>query len=137
MYNPLFVYGSTGHGKTHLIQAIGNHIKTISPGKRVFYMTSEKFGQDSMNALQTQKMAIFKDKYRKYDVLIMDDIQFFSFRTTAGFDRSPIHHQRRTIETAHSHQASRHILVASGQRDVRVVPLSPHDGFDGVRNQIS
>ncbi len=78
MYNPLFIYGSTGHGKTHLIQAIGNHIKTVSPGKRVFYMTSEKFGQDCMNALQTTKMAVFKDKYRKYDVLIMDDIQFFS-----------------------------------------------------------
>lgn len=78
MYNPLFIYGSTGHGKTHLIQAIGNHIKTVSPNKRVFYMTSEKFGQDCMNALQTQKMSVFKDKYRKYDVLIMDDIQFFS-----------------------------------------------------------
>src|SRR3989338_6694931 len=78
MYNPLFIYGSTGHGKTHLIQAIGNHIKTASPGKRVYYMTSEQFGQDCMNALQNQKMNIFKEKYRKYDVLIVDDIQFFS-----------------------------------------------------------
>jgi chromosomal replication initiator protein len=78
MYNPLFIYGSTGHGKTHLIQAVGNHIKTVSPSKRIFYMTSEKFGQDCMNALQTQKMSVFKEKYRKYDVLIMDDIQFFS-----------------------------------------------------------
>ena len=78
MYNPLFIYGSTGHGKTHLIQAIGNHVKTVSPNKKVFYMTSERFGQDCMNALQTQKMNVFKEKYRKYDVLIMDDIQFFS-----------------------------------------------------------
>jgi len=78
MYNPLFVYGSTGHGKTHLIQAIGNHIKTVSPGKKVYYMTSEQFGQDCMNALQNQKMTVFKEKYRKYDVLIVDDIQFFS-----------------------------------------------------------
>ncbi len=78
MYNPLFIYGSTGHGKTHLIQAIGNHIKTVSPGKKVFYMTSEHFGRDFMNALQTQKIHIFKEKYRKYDVLIVDDIQFFS-----------------------------------------------------------
>ena len=77
-YNPLFIYGSTGHGKTHLIQAIGNYVKATSPGQKVFYMTSEKFGQDCMNALQTNKMASFKDKYRKYDVLIMDDIQFFS-----------------------------------------------------------
>lgn len=78
MYNPLYIYGSTGHGKTHLIQAIGNHIKDSSPGKRVYYMTSEQFGQDCMNALQNQKMSIFKEKYRKYDVLIVDDIQFFA-----------------------------------------------------------
>lgn len=78
MYNPLFIYGSTGHGKTHLIQAIGNHIKTSSPGKKVYYMTSEQFCQDCMNALQHGKMTVFKDKYRKYDVLIVDDIQFFS-----------------------------------------------------------
>jgi chromosomal replication initiator protein len=78
MYNPLFIYGSTGHGKTHLIQAIGNYIKTTSPGKKVYYMTSEQFGQDCMNALQHQKMSVFKEKYRKYDVLIVDDIQFFS-----------------------------------------------------------
>ena len=78
MYNPLFVYGSTGHGKTHLIQAVGNHIKTANPGKKVYYMTSERFGQDCMNALQNQKMNVFKEKYRKYDVLIVDDIQFFS-----------------------------------------------------------
>jgi chromosomal replication initiator protein len=76
-YNPLFVYGSTGHGKTHLIQAVGNHIKS-SGSKKVYYMTSEQFGQDCMNALQNQKMNIFKEKYRKYDVLIVDDIQFFS-----------------------------------------------------------
>jgi chromosomal replication initiator protein len=78
MYNPLFIYGSTGHGKTHLIQAIGNYIKTTSPSKKVYYMTSEQFGQDCMNALQHQKMTVFKEKYRKYDVLIVDDIQFFS-----------------------------------------------------------
>jgi len=78
MYNPLFIHGSTGHGKTHLIQAIGNHIRTTNPAKKVYYMTSEQFGQDCMNALQNQKMNIFKEKYRKYDVLIVDDIQFFS-----------------------------------------------------------
>ncbi|MEX2013572.1 MAG: chromosomal replication initiator protein DnaA [Parcubacteria group bacterium] len=78
MYNPLFIHGSTGHGKTHLIQAIGNHIKMTNPSKKVYYMTSEQFGQDCMNALQNQKMTVFKEKYRKYDVLIVDDIQFFS-----------------------------------------------------------
>ncbi len=78
MYNPLFIYGSTGHGKTHLIQAIGNHIKATSPGKKVYYLTSEQFGQEFVNALQHSKVHIFKEKYRKYDVLIVDDIQFFS-----------------------------------------------------------
>lgn len=77
VYNPLFVYGGTGHGKTHLIQAVGNHIKNLS-NKKVFYTTSEKFSQEYINALQLNKPNFFKEKYRKYDVLIMDDIQFFS-----------------------------------------------------------
>lgn len=77
VYNPLFIYGNTGHGKTHLIQAVGNYIKNTS-GRKVFYTTSEKFGQEYLNAIQTNKPNFFKEKYRKYDVLIMDDIQFFS-----------------------------------------------------------
>ncbi len=77
VYNPLFVYGGTGHGKTHLIQAVGNYIKSNS-AKKVFYTTSEKFAQEFINALQLNKPNFFKEKYRKYDVLIMDDIQFFS-----------------------------------------------------------
>lgn len=77
-YNPLFIYGSTGHGKTHLIQAIGNAIKATHPSKKIFYMTSEQFTAGFFQALQSNKMQNFKDRYRKYDVLIMDDIQFFS-----------------------------------------------------------
>ncbi len=77
VYNPLFIYGGTGHGKTHLIQAVGNHIKNTS-GRKVFYTTSEKFSQEYVNALTLNKPNFFKEKYRKYDVLIMDDIQFFS-----------------------------------------------------------
>lgn len=77
-YNPLYLYGGTGRGKTHLMQAIGNHIKANHPSKKVFYVTSEKFGVDYMNALQLGKANQFKEKYRKYDVLIMDDVQFFS-----------------------------------------------------------
>ncbi|MDQ3014452.1 MAG: chromosomal replication initiator protein DnaA [bacterium] len=76
-YNPLFIYGDTGRGKTHLIQAIGNHLKA-STAKKIYYLTSERFAQDYMSSLQNQKMSNFKEKYRKYDVLIMDDIQFFS-----------------------------------------------------------
>lgn len=78
VYNPLFIYGNTGHGKTHLIQAIGNHIKWNHDSKQVFYVTSEKFALDYINSVHNGKVNNFKEKYRKYDVLIMDDIQFFA-----------------------------------------------------------
>ena len=78
VYNPLFVYGSTGHGKTHLIQAVGNHIKNSAPNKKVYYLTSEKFAVDLMNSIQGGTANLFKEKYRKYDLLIVDDIQFFA-----------------------------------------------------------
>ncbi len=79
-YNPLFIYGATGHGKTHLIQAIGNQMKSTYPGKKVYYLTSEKFALDFFNAMQMgiDRINQFKEKYRRYDVLLMDDIQFFS-----------------------------------------------------------
>jgi chromosomal replication initiator protein len=77
-YNPLFIYGSTGHGKTHLVQAIGNHFKKTHTNKKVFYVTSEKFTVDYINAVRTGKANNFKDQYRQYDVLIMDDIQFIA-----------------------------------------------------------
>ncbi len=77
-YNPLFIYGPTGIGKTHMIQAIGNEIKKNNPDKKIFYLTSEKFAVDYINSLRVNKVNAFKEKYRKYDVLIMDDIQFLS-----------------------------------------------------------
>ncbi len=81
-YNPLFVYGETGRGKTHLIQAVGNHIKKLFPSKKVFYLTAERFGFEFMNALNSRTIPQFKEKYRGYDVLVMDDIQFFSKKGT-------------------------------------------------------
>src|SRR3989344_541182 len=78
VYNPLFLYGGTGHGKTHLIQAIGNHIKNTYQEKKVFYISADRFTTELVNAIQTQKISQLKDKYRKYDVFIMDDIQFLS-----------------------------------------------------------
>ena len=75
-YNPLFIYGKTGHGKTHLIQAVGNHLKRS--GKKVFYVTSERFTVDYFNSLQSGTANSFKDKYRQYDTLIMDDVQFLA-----------------------------------------------------------
>lgn len=75
-YNPFFVYGGTGLGKTHLIQAVGNSVKEKYPSKKVHYMTLEKFATDFVNSLQSNKANSFKEKYRKYDLLIIDDIQF-------------------------------------------------------------
>ncbi len=77
-YNPLFIYGETGRGKTHLIQAVGNHIKKEFPDKKIFYLTSERFGSEYFSSLQSNTAQRFKERYRKYDVIIMDDIQFFS-----------------------------------------------------------
>lgn len=75
-YNPFFIYGPTGLGKTHLIQAVGNSIKEKYPNKKVHYLTLEKFATDFINSLQNNKANSFKEKYRKYDLLIIDDIQF-------------------------------------------------------------
>src|SRR5581483_4557885 len=81
-YNPLLLYGPTGLGKTHLIQAIGNHFRAASPDRKVQYMTSEKFSMDYVSALQEDggKITEFKQKYRQYDLLIMDDVQFLAGR---------------------------------------------------------
>jgi len=78
VYNPLFIYGNTGHGKTHLTQAIGNYVKTNNKERKVFYLTSEKFAQEYINSLNNGKVNLFKEQYRKYDLLIIDDIQFFA-----------------------------------------------------------
>lgn len=77
-YNPFFIYGPTGLGKTHLIQAIGNAVKERFPGKNIHYIPLEKFAIDYVNALRNNKPNEFKQKYRQYDVLIMDDVQFIS-----------------------------------------------------------
>lgn len=77
-YNPLFFYGSSGLGKTHLIQAVGNEIKRLFPEKHILYVTAEKFMNDYTSSVQNNRTTSFRDKYRKFDVLIMDDIQFIS-----------------------------------------------------------
>ena len=77
-YNPLFVYGATGRGKTHLIQAVGNYFKKTHANKKVLYVTSERFAIDYINAVRAGRANSFKDQYRANDVLIMDDVQFIA-----------------------------------------------------------
>lgn len=79
IYNPLFIYGGVGLGKTHLIQAIGNKIKENHPKIKVRYITSEEFLNDYTSSIRTKNMSAFQEKYRKStDVLIIDDIQFLA-----------------------------------------------------------
>ncbi|VGO16969.1 Chromosomal replication initiator protein DnaA [Pontiella desulfatans] len=75
-YNPLFIYGGVGLGKTHLMQAIGNHIATKKPRAKICYTTCETFLNEYIDALQNNNVAAFRKKYRKIDMLMIDDIQF-------------------------------------------------------------
>ena len=77
-YNPLFIYGGVGLGKTHLMQAIGNEILEQNPAAKVVYLHSERFVADMVKALQLNAMAEFKRFYRSLDALLIDDIQFFA-----------------------------------------------------------
>ncbi len=78
IYNPLFIYGGVGLGKTHLIQSIGNEILRKDPNFKVKYITSERFTSELISSLQEQKINEFKEYYQKIDILIIDDIQFIS-----------------------------------------------------------
>jgi len=77
-YNPLLIYGGTGLGKTHLVQAIGHYIYENFPRKRVMYATSEKFTSDFINSISNGTIANFTSQYRNADILLIDDVQFFS-----------------------------------------------------------
>ena len=77
-YNPLFIHGGTGLGKTHIMQAIGNEIRRKKPDASVCYLTAERFLNEYVNALTSSTMQQFRERYRKIDVLLVDDIQFMS-----------------------------------------------------------
>ena len=81
-YNPLLLYGSTGLGKTHLMYAAGNYMRTHNPGMRVLYMRSEQFFNAMMRALTEKNMAQFKKQFQQVDALLIDDIQFFAGKNT-------------------------------------------------------
>ena len=76
-YNPLFIYGGTGLGKTHLLQAIGDYVGAHGNGLTARYVTSETFMNDFINSLRDKRIEGFKQRYRTYDVLLVDDVQFF------------------------------------------------------------
>ena len=105
LYNPLFIYGSVGIGKTHLVNAIGHRILERNPSAKIAYLSSEAFVNDLITSLRQDKMADFKNRFRKVDLLIVDDVQFL-----AGRERT----QEEFFHTFNSlHEAHKQIILTS------------------------
>ena len=113
-YNPLFIYGNSGLGKTHLMLAIGYEIKKKSPEKRVLYVKAESFTNELIQAIQDGKTAEFKEKYRNLDILLIDDIQFIAGKKST---QEEFFH---TFEALHQRQ---HQMVITSDRPPKEMTL--------------
>ena len=104
-YNPLFVYGESGLGKTHLLHAIGHYTRTLYAGAKVRYVSSEEFTNEFINSIRDDKAAAFQRRYRDVDVLLVDDIQFLSGKVQT---QEEFFHTFNTL-----HNANKQIVVTS------------------------
>ena len=114
-YNPLFIYGGTGLGKTHLLQAVGHYVREHSNGLTTCYVTSETFMNDFINSLRDKRIEGFKQRYRTYDVLLVDDVQFLE-----GKDRM----QEEFFHTFNSlYEAGKQIVLSSDRPPKEIATL--------------
>jgi len=104
-YNPLFIYGGSGLGKTHLLHAIGHYTRSLYNGAKVRYVSSEEFTNEFINSIRDDKAAVFQRKYRDIDVLLVDDIQFLSGKVQT---QEEFFHTFNTL-----HNANKQIVVTS------------------------
>lgn len=111
-YNPLFLYGQAGLGKTHLMQAIGRDIE-LNTDRKVLYVTTEKFTNDFISAIQQNKTARFKDRYRNIDVMLIDDVQFLAGKETM---QEEFFHTFNTL-----HEEGKQIVLSS-DRPPKAIP---------------